>query len=75
MTATKLSEAQERALLALADAAEKYGPEAYTLPWGTQSTTIDVLYRQGFVEKQERPTVTVARITERGREMLASRGD
>lgn len=66
----KLTAAQARTLRLLGDYASRYGPTPYTCPPGVQWTTLEVLYRRGLVEKQERPTTTVARLTDAGREML-----
>lgn len=73
--ARPLTDAQERALIALADHADKYDENAFSKPPGVQAPTLYALARLGLVKTQERPTTVIARITSDGLDLLHSMGD
>lgn len=67
-----LTETQKAALSALREHSDRYGFAAFTKPAGVQAGTLYALRHLGLAATQERPTTVVARITEAGREWLAT---
>lgn len=70
-----LTDAQERALIALSNHHAMHGPEQWTKPPGVQAPTLYRLATLGFAETREYPMTTLARITDEGSELLRSMGD
>lgn len=71
----ELTDAQERALIGLANHRRMHGPDAFTRPPGVSAPTLYALKRHGYARTSELPTTTVASITDAGLALCDSMGD